>query len=88
MVHERIFVDGEAVGDLRHHMLHYSYRNVDEFYASDADKYARLSAEEYKQDGSKKRRSNPLNELLHLCWTFFARIFFAWASLMASWVSN
>ncbi len=71
MVHERIFVDG-AVGDLKHSMLHYSYRNVDEFTRA-MDKYARLSAEQYKQDGSKKWRSNPLNELFHPVWTFFAR---------------
>ena len=71
MVHERIFVDG-AVGDLKHPMLHYSYRNVDEFTKA-MDKYARLSAAEYKQDGSKKWRANPLNELLHPLWTFFAR---------------
>ncbi len=71
MVHERIFVDG-AVGDLKHPMLHYSYRNVDEFTKA-MDKYARLSAEEYKQDGSKRWRANPVNELLHPAWTFFAR---------------
>lgn len=71
MVHERIFVDG-AVGDLKHPMLHYSYRNVDEFTKA-MDKYARLSAEQYRQDGSKKWRANPVNELLHPAWTFFAR---------------
>lgn len=71
MVHERIFVDG-AVGYLRHPMLHYSYRNVEEFTQA-MDKYARLSAEQYRQDGSKKWRANPLNELLHPLWTFFAR---------------
>ncbi len=71
MVHERIFVDG-PVGDLQHPMLHYSYRNVDEFTRA-MDKYARLSAEEYKRDGSKKWRANPINEVLHPSWTFFAR---------------
>lgn len=71
MVHERIFVEG-AVGDLQHPMLHYSYRNVDEFTKA-MDKYARLSAAEYKHDGSHKWRANPINELLHPAWTFFAR---------------
>ena len=71
MVHERIFVDG-PVGDLKHPMLHYSYKNVDEFTKA-MDKYARLSAAEYKHDGSHKWRANPINELLHPAWTFFAR---------------
>ncbi len=71
MVHERIFVDGE-VGVLKHPMLHYSYRNVEEFSRA-MDKYARLSAAEYKHDGSHKWRANPMNELLHPLWTFFAR---------------
>lgn len=71
MVHERIFVDG-PVGDLKHPMLHYSYKNVEEFTKA-MDKYARLSAEQYKQDGSKKWRANALNERLHPWWTFFAR---------------
>jgi glycosyltransferase involved in cell wall biosynthesis len=73
MVHERIFVDG-PVGDLKHPMLHYSYKNVDEFTQA-MDKYARLSAAEYKHDGSHKWRANPVNELLHPAWTFFARYF-------------
>lgn len=71
MVHERIFVDG-PVGDLKHPMLHYSYKNVEEFTRA-MDKYARLSAEQYKQDGSKKWRANKINELAHPLWTFFAR---------------
>jgi len=71
MVHERIFVDG-PVAVLRYPMLHYSYRNVDEFTKA-MDKYARLSAAEYKHDGSHKWRANKINELTHPLWTFFAR---------------
>jgi glycosyltransferase involved in cell wall biosynthesis len=73
-VHERIFVDG-PVGDLTHPMLHYSYKNVDEFTKA-MDKYARLSASEFKNDGSHKWRTNPLNELFHPMWTFVARYLF------------
>jgi len=79
MVHERIFVDG-PVAVLKHPMLHYSYKNVEEFTKA-MDKYARLSAAEYKHDGSHKWRANKLNELVHPVWTFFARYFLRLGSL-------
>src|SRR5262249_51096801 len=70
-VHERIFVDG-PVGQLQNPMHHLAYTSVDEFQKA-MDKYARLSAEEFQQDGSIKWRANPLNEMLHPPWTFFVR---------------
>ncbi|HEY9785637.1 MAG TPA: glycosyltransferase family 2 protein [Candidatus Obscuribacterales bacterium] len=73
MVHERIFVEGK-VGRLINPMNHFAYKNLEEFSAA-MEKYARLSAMEYRQDGSHSWRANALNEYLHPAWTFFLRYF-------------
>lgn len=78
-VHEAIKING-PVKTLQNYMLHYSYDSVDEF-ANAMDKFARLSAEEYKQqaaagDGEHKDKyKNPLSRWLHPGWTFLYRYF-------------
>ncbi len=78
-VHEAIKVNG-PVKTLENHMLHYSYDSVDEF-AKAMDKFARLSAEEYKKQSAagagehKDKYKNPLSLWLHPGWTFIYRYF-------------
>jgi glycosyltransferase involved in cell wall biosynthesis len=71
VVHEAIAVDGE-VRQLKHDMLHYSYRDVEHF-AQTMDKYAKLSAQHYFRQEFKPWRASALNELLHPYWTLFYR---------------
>jgi glycosyltransferase involved in cell wall biosynthesis len=71
MVHEAVAVDGDVL-QLNHPMLHFSYRDIDQFAAA-MDKYARLSAQHYYNTGYKPWRINPINEMFHPMWTFFYR---------------
>ena len=72
-VHEAISVDGK-VKCLQNHMLHYSYKNLEQFEAA-MEKYARLSAVEHKNQGKKGFKASTVNEMLHPLWTFFWRYF-------------
>lgn len=71
IVHEAVKVDGDVV-QLNHAMLHYSYKDVEQFSAA-MDKYARLSAQHYAEVEFKPWRAHPVNEMLHPLWTFFYR---------------
>ena len=71
MVHEAIRVDGN-VGMLTHDLYHYAYPDVAGFSLA-MDKYARLSAEEFKKVGKTGWRVHPLNEMVHPLWTFVYR---------------
>ncbi|CAN5349346.1 glycosyltransferase family 2 protein [soil metagenome] len=71
LVHEAIRVQG-AVGMLKHDLLHYAYADVNGFSAA-MEKYAQLSAEEYKKSGKAGWKGHPLNEMMHPSWTFFYR---------------
>ncbi len=71
LVHEAVRVQG-AVGRLKHDLLHYAYTDVAAFGAA-MEKYARLSATEYKKSGKNGWRAHPINELLRPVWTFFYR---------------
>ncbi len=71
LVHEAIKVNG-PVGMLSHDLLHYAYPDVNGFTAA-MEKYAQLSAAEYKRSGKAGWKGHPLNELLHPTWTFFYR---------------
>ncbi len=71
IVHEAVKVDGDVVR-LKNPMLHYSYKDVEQFAAA-MDKYARLSARHYYENAYKPWRAHPLNELLHPWWTLFYR---------------
>jgi glycosyltransferase involved in cell wall biosynthesis len=73
LVHEAIKVAG-PVGMLNHDLLHYAYPDVNGFSAA-MEKYARLSAAEYKRSGKAGWKGHPLNELVHPAWTFFYRYF-------------
>jgi glycosyltransferase involved in cell wall biosynthesis len=73
IVHESIKVEGET-RQLKHPMLHYAYKDVDQF-AVTMDKYARMSAQHYFHQEFKPWRAHPLNELLHPAWTFVYRYF-------------
>lgn len=73
LVHEAIKVAG-PVGMLNHDLLHYAYPDVNGFSAA-MEKYARLSAAEYKRSGKARWKGHPLNELVHPAWTFFYRYF-------------
>jgi glycosyltransferase involved in cell wall biosynthesis len=71
VVHESIKVEGK-VRQLKNDMLHYAYRDVEQF-AQTMDHYARLSAQHYfAQENTASRRSR-LNEILNPAWTFFYR---------------
>ncbi len=71
LVHEAVRVPG-TVGRLKHDLLHYAYTDVAAFTVA-MEKYARLSATEYKKSGKNGWRVHPVNELLHPVWTFFYR---------------
>jgi glycosyltransferase involved in cell wall biosynthesis len=70
-VHERVFVDG-PVGCLSQDMNHYSYKDVSGFSAA-MEKYARLSAKHFFENGYKPWQISICNELLHPIWTFVYR---------------
>ncbi len=77
MVHEAIKMSG-PVRTLHNHMLHYGYNSVEEF-SQAMEKYARLSAEEYKKQAAsgvgehKDKYSNALVCFARPIWTFAYR---------------
>ena len=71
IVHESIAVESR-VGQLKNDLLHYAYRDIDEF-AQTMDRYAQLSAQHYFEQAHSRWRSNSLNELLHPLWTLLYR---------------
>ena len=71
IVHESIKVDGR-VAQLNNDMLHYAYKDVEQF-AATMDDYARLSAQHYLEHENTAWRASRLNELLSPLWTFFYR---------------
>ncbi len=71
IIHESIKVEGE-VRQLKNDMLHYAYRDVDQF-AQTMDHYARLSAQHYFEHEKTAWRRSRLNEILNPAWTFFYR---------------
>ncbi len=79
LVHEAIKVSG-PVKTLQNHMLHYGYNSVEEF-SQAMEKYAKLSATEYKRQAQSgvgehtKKYRNPLSQWLHPSWTFLYRYF-------------
>ncbi|MBX9723744.1 MAG: glycosyltransferase family 2 protein [Candidatus Obscuribacterales bacterium] len=73
LVHESVALDGR-VGKLKHHMLHLSYRNVEQFKAAH-EKYARLAAKESMRSGFNPAKATLLNLYLHPIWTFLYRYF-------------
>jgi glycosyltransferase involved in cell wall biosynthesis len=68
LVHESIVLDGR-IRTLKHHLLHYSYKDLQHFQSS-LDKYAKLAAEESKRSGYSKSKTSLLNLWLHPLWTF------------------
>ncbi|MDX2106485.1 MAG: glycosyltransferase family 2 protein [Candidatus Melainabacteria bacterium] len=79
MVHEAIKVSG-PVRTLQNHMLHYSYNSVEEF-SQAMEKFARLSAQEYKKQSEsgigehKNKYQNAFTSSFRPVWTFFYRYF-------------
>lgn len=73
LVHESVTLEGR-VSNLRNHLLHYSYRDLDHFRQS-LEKYARLAARESMRSGYEPAKTSTLNLLLHPLWTFFWRYF-------------
>ncbi|MFZ0313606.1 MAG: glycosyltransferase family 2 protein [Candidatus Korobacteraceae bacterium] len=71
VVHESIRVEGE-VGQLKNDMLHYAYRDVEQF-AETMDQYARLSARQYFEHENTAWRRSRLNQIVNPLWTFFYR---------------
>ena len=71
LVHESMRVDGR-INQLKHDMLHYAYKDVDDF-AETMDKYARLSAQHYFEQGDTGWRASRLNEVLSPAWTLLYR---------------
>jgi len=71
IVHESIRVEGRVI-QLRHDMLHYAYRDVEDF-GRTMDEYARLSAQHYLEQGSSAWRASQVNEVLSRMWTLFYR---------------
>jgi glycosyltransferase involved in cell wall biosynthesis len=72
-VHEAITVEGR-VTQLRNTMLHYAYKDFDDF-AQAMDKYALLSAKEFSRQSVSSWKMSLVNELIHPPWTFFYRFF-------------
>lgn len=71
LVHEAIKMTGPK-RMLKNPMLHYAYKDIDEFAAA-MDKYARLSAQEFFSRGNYASRISKVNEILHPAWTLFSR---------------
>ncbi len=71
IIHESIKVEG-GVRQLKNDMLHYAYRDVDQF-AQTMDQYARLSAQQYLEHENTAWRRSRLNVILNPTWTFFYR---------------
>lgn len=71
IIHESIKVEGKVL-QLKNDMLHYAYRDVDQF-AQTMDHYARLSAQHYLEHDNTAWRRGRLNEILNPAWTFFYR---------------
>jgi glycosyltransferase involved in cell wall biosynthesis len=71
IVHESVKVEGRVL-QLRHDMLHYAYKDVDDF-ARTMDEYARLSAQQYLEQGSTAWRASRMNQMLTPLWTMFYR---------------
>jgi len=80
LVHEAIKISG-PVRTLQNHMLHYSYNSVEEF-SQAMEKFARLSAEEYKiqaASGVGEHKDKYQNEFVcavRPTWTFIYRYIF------------
>jgi glycosyltransferase involved in cell wall biosynthesis len=71
VVHESIRAEGK-VGQLSNDMLHYAYKDVEQF-AETMDDYARLSARQYFERENTAWRRSRFNEFLTPVWTFFYR---------------
>ncbi len=71
MVHEAIKVTGPT-RELTQCLLHYAYKDVAD-YQRTLEKYARLSASEFKRQKRFGWRCHPVNELFHPYWTFLWR---------------
>lgn len=71
LVHESVTLDGR-VKQLKNHMLHLSYRDVDHFKTAH-DKYARLAAQECLRSGYRPGKASLVNLYLHPVWTFIYR---------------
>lgn len=71
LVHESISLQGR-VRQLKNHMLHLSYRDVEHFKTAH-EKYARLAAQESLRSGFKPAKASLLNLYLHPVWTFIYR---------------
>lgn len=71
LVHESVVLRGRS-GNLRNHMLHLSYRDLEHFKIAH-DKYAKLASQEALRSGFKPGRESTLNLYLHPVWTFFYR---------------
>ncbi len=73
LVHESIVLDG-VKEDLKEHLLHMSYRDVEHFRMAH-EKYARLAAKEAMKKGFRSSKTSSINLYLHPLWTFFYRYF-------------
>ena len=71
VVHESIKVHGK-VQQLKNDMLHYAYKDVEEFAAA-MDHYARLSAQHYFETGYGWWSASRVAEILKPAWTFLYR---------------
>ncbi|MBY0358748.1 MAG: glycosyltransferase family 2 protein [Candidatus Obscuribacterales bacterium] len=74
LVHESIKLEGK-VCDLQNHLLHYAYKDVEQFEQA-MEKYAQLSAQESLRSGFNPSKTSLLNLFLHPLWTFFYRYLF------------
>lgn len=66
-VHEKMIVNGR-IGKLRHHFLHYSYRDVNDV-LSKQHRYALISSEKIR--AKKGNRISVLGAICRSAWTFF-----------------
>ena len=71
LVHESIQAEGQ-VRQLKHDMLHYAYRDLEEF-AATMEEYARLSARHSFENGYTRWRASRLSEVVLPLWTRFYR---------------